>query len=161
MSTGAFTLTYSLPEGFPIQYKRIAIVKAAWNTDITGALTNGALVILNASGVLPENIILLDVPGSFELPLGASHALNTLKADAVICIGCLVKGDTPHFEFISESVSHGLMRLNLDSGKPVIFGVITTLTQQQALDRAGGILGNKGEEAAYSALQMLALTHKS
>ena len=157
MSTGAFTLTYRLPIGFPIQDKRICIVKATWNDEITGALTNGALDVLKAAGMLQDNITVLDVPGSYELPLGAYHAINSLKADAVICIGCLVKGDTPHFEFISEAVSHGLMRLNLDSGVPVIFGVITTLTQQQALDRAGGILGNKGEEAAFSALQMLAL----
>jgi len=135
---------------------RVGIVTAQWNNDITGPMEQGALGILEKAGLLPENIRAASVPGSYELPVAARWMLEA-GCDAVVCIGCLIKGDTPHFEFISESVAKGLMDLNLQFGKPVIFAVITTLTHEQALDRAGGKLGNKGAEGAEAALHMVQL----
>lgn len=133
---------------------KVAVLVAQWNSDITGPMKDGALSILKQAGLPDENVRLVDVPGSYELPVAAEWALSA-GYDAAVCIGCLIKGDTPHFEFISESVAHGLMNLNLKHAKPVIFGVITTLTHAQAMERAGGKLGNKGAEAAEAALQML------
>ncbi len=133
---------------------RVGIVTAQWNNDITGPMEQGALAVLEKAGLIPENIRAASVPGSYELPVAARWMLES-GCDAVVCIGCLIKGDTPHFEFISESVAKGLMDLNLQSGKPVIFAVITTLTHEQALDRAGGKLGNKGAEGAEAALHMV------
>jgi len=135
---------------------RVGIITAQWNNDITGPMEQGALGVLEKAGILPENIQAASVPGSYELPVAARWMLEA-GCDAVVCIGCLIKGDTPHFEFISESVAKGLMDLNLSFGKPVIFAVITTLTHQQALDRAGGSLGNKGAEGAEAALHMVQL----
>ncbi len=139
----------------PEKYK-VGIAVAEWNDQITGALADGAKSALLEAGIPSEKILLHPVAGSYELPL-ASALLLDAGCDAVIAIGCLIKGDTPHFEYISEAVTQGIMRLNLDSRKPVIFGVLTTLTMQQALDRAGGSLGNKGHEAAVAALKMLKL----
>jgi 6,7-dimethyl-8-ribityllumazine synthase len=119
-------------------------------------MEQGALGVLEKAGLIPENIRAASVPGSYELPVAARWMLES-GCDAVVCIGCLIKGDTPHFEFISESVAKGLMDLNLQFGKPVIFAVITTLTHEQALDRAGGKLGNKGAEGAEAALHMVQL----
>jgi 6,7-dimethyl-8-ribityllumazine synthase len=135
---------------------RVGIATAQWNIDITGPMKEGALGIFKSAGILDHNILSMDVPGSYELPLAAKWLADS-GCDAVVCIGCLIKGDTPHFEFISESVAHGLMNLNLSTGKPIIFAVITTLTHQQAIDRSGGILGNKGAEGAEAAIQMMIL----
>lgn len=139
---------------------RIAIVTANWNTHITQALEDGALDCLRQHGLSDKHIRVEKVAGSYELPLAAQWLATDWKADAVIALGCLIKGETPHFEYISEAVAHGLMEVNLKLNKPMIFGVITVLTEQQALDRAGGIHGNKGVEAAVTALQMLALKDK-
>jgi 6,7-dimethyl-8-ribityllumazine synthase len=106
-------------------------------------MEQGALGVLEKAGLIPENIRAASVPGSYELPVAARWMLES-GCDAVVCIGCLIKGDTPHFEFISESVAKGLMDLNLQFGKPVIFAVITTLTHEQALDRAGACDQEKG-----------------
>lgn len=135
--------------------KTFAIVVAEWNEEITESLYDGALTSLKSHGVKPENIIRKNVPGSFELSLGALWMAEKKTVDAVICLGCVIKGDTPHFEYICQAVSYGITQAGLKTRKPVIFGVITTLNQQQALDRAGGKFGNKGEEAALTAIKML------
>ncbi|MDP2187450.1 MAG: 6,7-dimethyl-8-ribityllumazine synthase [Sphingobacteriaceae bacterium] len=136
---------------------RIGIVTAEWNEHITSALEQGALEVLRQQGIEAKNVKAVSVPGSYELPLAAQWLHKEFKADAVIAIGCLIKGETPHFEYISDSVAHGLMELNLKHNIPFAFGVITVLTEQQALDRAGGIHGNKGTEAAVTVLRMLQL----
>lgn len=138
----------------------IAIVVAQWNAKVTGALYDGAYGLLLKQGAHAENILLVEVPGSYELISGADIILRNKKVDVVICIGCVIQGDTPHFTFICDAVANGLSNVALKHGKPVIFGVLTTNTLEQALDRAGGKLGNKGEEAAVTAIQMAHL-HQS
>jgi len=135
--------------------KKFAIVVAEWNEEITEALYTGAVSSLLAHGVKRRNIIRKTVPGSFELTLGAQWMADKKDIAAVICLGCVVQGDTPHFDYICQAVAYGITEVNLKTKKPVIFGVLTTLTQQQALERAGGKLGNKGEEAALTAIRML------
>ncbi|MCI4670947.1 MAG: 6,7-dimethyl-8-ribityllumazine synthase [Bacteroidia bacterium] len=137
---------------------KVAIVVSKWNTEITETLFQGAKDVLIAAGVNPNFIQRVDVPGSYELPMGADHALkNQPELDGVICLGCVIQGETRHFEFISDAVAQGIMRVGLDYHKPVIFGVLTPDTDQQAKDRAGGKYGNKGEEAAVALLEMLDL----
>ncbi|MEM7035596.1 MAG: 6,7-dimethyl-8-ribityllumazine synthase [Bacteroidota bacterium] len=137
---------------------RIALVVSKWNEKVTGALHQGARETLIAAGVAAENIIDCMVPGSYELPAGAAMALDAMPTfDAVICIGCVVQGETRHFEFICQAVAQGIKDVTLEYGVPVIFGVLTPDTDQQALDRAGGKYGNKGEEAAVAALEMIDL----
>ncbi len=135
--------------------KKFAIVVAEWNEDITEALFEGALQALLSMGAKRNNIIRKDVPGSFELPLGAQWMAEQKSIDAVICLGCVIQGDTPHFEYICQAVAHGIMKVNLKTSKPVAFGVLTTLNKKQALARAGGSYGNKGEEAAVTVVKML------
>ncbi len=135
--------------------KKIGIVVAEWNSDITEALFEGAYETLLSSGLRKKNIIRRTVPGSFELPLAALWLAEQKDIDGVICLGCVIQGDTPHFDYICQAVAQGIMQVGLSSGKPVAFGVLTTLNKKQALERAGGKLGNKGEEAAVTALQML------
>ncbi|RXF67881.1 6,7-dimethyl-8-ribityllumazine synthase [Arcticibacter tournemirensis] len=141
----------TIPSGSPY---RFAIVTAQWNADITGALYQGAYELLVKQGASPENIISVTVPGSFELTSGADMILNNKKVDAVICLGCVIKGDTPHFEYICSAVAHGITNVGLKYNIPAIFGVLTTNNQEQALERAGGKHGNKGEEAAATAILM-------
>jgi 6,7-dimethyl-8-ribityllumazine synthase len=135
--------------------KKIAIVVAEWNEDITEVLYEGAYHALVSLGMKKSNIIRKNVPGSFELPLAAQWMAEKKNIDGVICIGCVIQGDTPHFDYICQAVAYGVMKLNLKSGKPIIFGVLTTLDKKQALERAGGKLGNKGEEAAVTVVKML------
>lgn len=134
---------------------KIAIAVAEWNAEITGALYHGALATLTQHGVLPENILSVAVPGSFELT-GAAEILLKKHADldAVICLGCVIQGETRHFDFICDAVANGVTQVGIKYSKPVIFGVLTTNDQQQAIDRAGGKHGNKGDEAAITALKM-------
>lgn len=132
----------------------IGIVVAQWNAEITGALYNGACSALFKNGVLEDNILTVQVPGSFELTSGADILLSSKKLDAVICLGCVIQGETPHFTFICNAVANGLVNVSIKHNKPVIFGVLTTDNQQQAKDRAGGKHGNKGEEAAVTAIMM-------
>lgn len=141
--------------GVKLHKKKIAIVVAKWNEDITEALYQGAVESLVSHGVKKTHIIRKDVPGSFELSLGGLWMAEEKEIDAVICLGCVIQGDTPHFDYICQAVAYGITEAGLKTRKPVIFGVITTLNKQQALDRAGGKLGNKGEEAALTAIQML------
>ncbi|MBI3234055.1 MAG: 6,7-dimethyl-8-ribityllumazine synthase [Bacteroidetes bacterium] len=136
---------------------KIGIVTAEWNRHITGVLLEGAKEVLLSQGIIAENIICNDVPGSFELPLAAQWLAHKEEIDAVICLGCVIKGDTPHFDFVCQAATNGILEVGLKYNKPVIFGVITTNNEQQALDRAGGSLGNKGSEAAITALKMLAI----
>jgi 6,7-dimethyl-8-ribityllumazine synthase len=136
---------------------KIGIVVSEWNTNITESLFAAAKDACLQAGCKEENIIRKNVPGSFELPLGAQWLYESAEPDALICIGCVIRGETMHFDFICQAVSSGIMQLGLDTGVPVIFGVLTTETQQQALDRSGGKHGNKGIEAAVTAIQMVAL----
>ncbi len=135
----------------------IGLVVSDWNPEVTHALRDGALETLRECGIQAENIHVYNVPGSFELPLGARMLLNNLPLSAVICLGCVIQGETRHFEFICNAVAQGIMDLGLEEGKPVIFGVLTTNTYEQARDRAGGKHGNKGVEAAVAALRMIQL----
>jgi 6,7-dimethyl-8-ribityllumazine synthase len=133
---------------------KFGIVTAQWNAEITGALYNGAVLFLEKQGVKPENIIEVTVPGSFELTSGANMLLENKDVNAVICLGCVIQGETPHFDFICDAVANGITQVSVKYNKPVIFGVLTTNTLEQAQARAGGKHGNKGEEAAASALLM-------
>jgi len=135
--------------------KSFGIVVAEWNEEITEVLYEGAVSSLVANGVKKENIVRKNVPGSFELSLGALWMAEEKDIDAVICLGCVIQGETPHFDFICQAVAYGITQAGLKTRKPVVFGVLTTLNQQQALDRAGGKFGNKGEEAALTAIKML------
>lgn len=135
--------------------KKFAIVVAEWNAEITEALFEGARNSLLAHGVKKQNIIRKNVPGSFELTLGGLWMAEKKEIAAVICLGCVIQGDTPHFDYICQAVANGITEVNIKTRKPVIFGVLTTLNKQQAIDRAGGKLGNKGEETALTAIQMI------
>jgi 6,7-dimethyl-8-ribityllumazine synthase len=137
---------------------KFGIVYAEWNPEVTLSLKNGAIDTLIKYGALPEDIRVIEVPGTFELTLGGQLMAEDTDSDAVILLGCVIQGETRHFDFICQGVSYGATKLNLKYNKPFIFGVLTTDNQQQALDRAGGRLGNKGEEAAYTAIKMVALS---
>ena len=136
---------------------KVAIAVSEYNEDITFALRDGAVKTLLAHGVREKNIIVQLVPGAFELPLAASWLWEYKKADAVICLGCVIKGDTDHDIYINNAVSSAIMNLGLETGSPFVFGVITPNNHQQAKDRAGGKHGNKGVECAMATLKMLEL----
>lgn len=136
---------------------KIGIVVAEWNIEITGALRDGAIKTLLQNGVAEKDIIVTYVPGSFELTLGAQLLCENKTLDAVIALGCVIQGETRHFDFICDAVANGITNLNIKYNKPVIFGVLTPDNQQQAIDRAGGKHGNKGDEAAITAIKMVAL----
>lgn len=136
---------------------RFGIVVADWNGKITGVLLDGARKTLLKHGASEKNIIIKHVPGSFELTIGAQFMAEYEDLDAVICLGCVIQGETPHFTYICQGVTQGITQLNLDYNIPFIFGVLTTETYEQAADRAGGIHGNKGDEAAVTAIKMAAL----
>lgn len=133
------------------------IVVAHWNSQITGAMLEGAISTLRAAGCLEENIKVKWVPGAFELPMGAQYFAEYTSVDAVIVLGCVIQGDTRHFDYVCQGVTSGVMQLQLSWSMPVAFGVLTTNNLEQALDRAGGKLGNKGDEAAQAAISMVAL----
>lgn len=133
------------------------IVVAEWNGHITKKLYEGAVKALKNYGALDENIITVYVPGSFELTFGTKYLITKKNVDAVIAIGAVIRGETPHFDYICQAVTHGLTELNLMYDIPVVFGVLTTNDEQQALDRSGGPVGNKGYEAAVAAIKMAAL----
>ena len=136
---------------------RFGIVVAEWNFEITSALAEGAVQTLKKHGASEENILVKYVPGSFELPLGAQYFAEMENVDAVILLGCVIQGETRHFDFICQGVTQGTTSLNLKYNKPFVFGILTTDNEQQAKDRAGGKLGNKGDEAAVTAIKMVAL----
>jgi len=144
----------SVPDGKEMKF---GIVVSEWNYDVTGALARGAVETLKKHGVNDEDILVKHVPGSFELTLGGQFFAEYTDVDAVILLGCIIQGETRHFDFICQGVAKGATDLNIKYNLPVIFGVLTTDNQQQALDRAGGKLGNKGDEAAITAIKMVAL----
>jgi 6,7-dimethyl-8-ribityllumazine synthase len=136
---------------------RFGIVVADWNREVTHALLDGAVSTLKRYGVSDDDIIIRHVPGTFEITLGAQWMAEYDDLDGVICLGCVIKGETPHFEYICNSVTQGITQLNLDYNIPFIFGVLTTYDHRQAHERAGGKRGNKGDEAAVAAIRMAAL----
>ncbi|WP_294081183.1 6,7-dimethyl-8-ribityllumazine synthase [Proteiniphilum sp. UBA5384] len=144
----------AVPEG---KGKRVGIVVSDWNSSVTHSLLDGATEILLKFGVSDEDIIIEHVPGSFELTYGAKVMIEKARVDSVIILGCVIQGETPHFTFVCDGVTEGITQLNLNYDVPVIFGLLTTLTLQQAQDRAGGKHGNKGDEAAITALKMMDL----
>ncbi len=147
--------TYSDSNIGDVSDKKFGIVVSEWNSEVTESLYSGAVETLLNLGARRENIIRKSVPGSFELSLGAQWLASDDRIDAVICLGCVIQGETRHFEFICQAVSQGITQVALKFNKPVIFGVLTTDNHQQALDRAGGKHGNKGDEAAATAIKML------
>lgn len=139
---------------------KIGIVVSEWNKLITGALAKGALELLKQQGIQDKNLIMVSVPGSFELPSGAQTILENHNPDAVIILGCVIQGETRHFDFICSGVTQGVMDLNLRYKTPVIYGLLTTNNMDQAIDRSGGKHGNKGIEAAVTALKMISVWNR-
>ena len=133
---------------------KVGIVVSEWNDKITGALLEGAFNTLTKHGVREEDIIVKTVPGSFELIYGSARFLNAGEVDAVIAIGCVIRGDTPHFDYICQGATQGLADLNREGKVPVIYGLLTCNTLEQAQERCGGMLGNKGDECAVTAIKM-------
>ena len=127
---------------------------ADWNSDITYKMAQGAIDTFVKHGVQEENIDVIHVPGTVELTYGAARIMREERIDAVVVIGCVIQGETPHFDYVCQSVTQGVAALNAQGKVPVIFSVLTVLNQQQALDRCGGRLGNKGIEGAYTAIRM-------
>ncbi|NLC48791.1 MAG: 6,7-dimethyl-8-ribityllumazine synthase [Bacteroidales bacterium] len=147
----------SIPSG---KDKVVGIVVSEWNTPITEALLKGATDTLLAAGVKEDDIIIEYVPGTVELTFGAKVLVEQTLAHAVITLGCVIQGDTRHFDYVCDSVTKGITKLNLQYDTPVIFGVLTTDNMEQAEARAGGSHGNKGEDCAIAALKMIALQEK-
>jgi 6,7-dimethyl-8-ribityllumazine synthase len=144
----------SIPDAGKIKF---GIVVSDWNKDVTWALLEGAEKTLKKHGAKSKNIIIKHVPGSFELTAGARLFAENADVDAVICLGCVIRGETPHFTYICQGVTQGITQLNLCYKITFIFGVLTTENLQQAVDRAGGKHGNKGDEAAMTAIKMASL----
>lgn len=144
-----------------IKSKKFGIVVSEWNNEITNALMSGAVETLLKYGAKKENIIIRNVPGSFELTLGAQTLAQIQNIDAVLCLGCVIRGETAHFDFICNAVAQGITTLNIKFHKPVVFGVLTTHTLQQAIDRSGGKHGNKGDEAAMTGIKMLDIIRRN
>jgi 6,7-dimethyl-8-ribityllumazine synthase len=144
----------NLPDGTGME---IAVVTADWNPEITGALREACLYTLVECGVPESSITSVSVPGAYELPMGAKLLLDHRLPDAVICLGCIIKGETRHDEFIASAISNRILDLGLLADTPIIFGVLTTENEEQAKDRAGGKHGNKGVESAITAVRMVAL----
>lgn len=163
MATAGKNLSDHLREELPEELSRIpngknfnvGIVVAEWNYDITGNLLKGALKTLLENGVLEENIVVKHVPGTFELPLGAQYLLEQEDVHGVIAIGSVIQGETKHFDFVCQGAALGIKDVALEFSSPVMFCVLTDNTKQQAIDRSGGIHGNKGDEAAVGLLKML------
>lgn len=155
---GTVNLSDYDPDAVPEAVKmRFGIVVSDWNRKVTWSLLEGAVRTLKKHGASENNIIIKHVPGSFELTLGAQLLAEYDDLDAVICLGCVIQGETPHFTFICQGVTQGIVQLNLEYNIPFIFGVLTTNSLDQALARSGGIHGNKGDEAAVTAIRMAAL----
>ena len=136
---------------------RFGIAVSEWNNNITDELLNGAVESLVKHGAKTGNIEIMHVPGSFELIAGARIMVRKHNPDAVICLGSVIRGDTPHFDYVCAGTTHGIAQLNIEYDIPFIFGLLTTDNLQQALDRCGGRLGNKGTECAITAIKMVAL----
>ncbi len=158
MSNAGFRFNSSPTSLVPSNIK-VGIVVSTWNDHITSVLLEGAIDELIQFGLTNDQIIITEVPGAFELPLAAQWCFENKNnnINAVICLGCVIKGDTPHFDFVCLGATNGVMEVGLKFSKPCIFGVITTNTEQQAIDRIGGPHGHKGREAAQTALQLLSI----
>jgi len=143
-----------LPSADVLGRQRYAIIVADWNSEITYKMAQGAVDTFIKHGVAEENIDVIHVPGTVELTYGAARIMKEERVDAVIVIGCVIQGETPHFDYVCQSVTQGVAMLNAQGKVPVIFSVLTVLNQQQALDRCGGKLGNKGIEGAVTAIHM-------
>ena len=139
-------------EGF-----RFGIVASRWNEFISGRLVEGALDALKRLGASQEQVAIYRVPGAFEIPLMALRLAQSHKVDAIICLGTIIRGQTPHFDYIANEVARGISKAGLETGVPVVFGVVTADTVDQAIDRAGVKLGNKGFEAAMTAVELVNL----
>lgn len=158
MGTGLKNLDDYKPGELPrAENMLFGIVVSEWNYGITGALLDGAVNTLKSAGASAENIKIIYVPGSFELTLGAQLMAENNDLDAIICLGCVIQGETRHFDFICQGVTYGITVLNMNYNMPFIYGVLTTDNLEQAKERAGGRHGNKGEEAAITAIKMVAL----
>ncbi len=140
-----------------VKSPRVAIVVSEFNPDVTGGLRNGALEVCKEEGVLDKSIALFSAPGAFELPLLAKELALSKKFDAVVCLGCVIKGDTAHFEFISLGASIGIQQVSLETRVPVAFGILTTYTDEQAILRSRADSENKGREAALAAIKTFRL----
>ena len=134
---------------------RFAVVAGRFNEAITKRLLDGALHALDAAGVAEKDVEVHWVPGAFELPQAALHLARTRRFAAIVCVGCVIRGQTPHFDFVAGQAAAGIQRVGLDTGVPTTFGVVTALTEAQAWERAGGDIGNRGAEAAQAALEMV------
>ncbi len=145
------------PEPREFAKTRVALISTRWNVEIIDALCAGAHRAFRAWGIRDENLIETKAPGAYELPLAAHAALSSGKIDAVIALGAIIRGDTPHFEYVSGECSRGLMQVQLQFGKPVAFGVLTVNTVEQATERSGSGRDNKGYEAVSAALEMIRL----
>lgn len=139
---------------------KFAVVVSVWNNAVTDALAEGAVETLLKYGASEEDIIVKAVPGAVELTLGAQLMAENTGVDAVICLGCVIRGETPHFDYVCQSVTQGITQLNMAYNMPFIYGILTTETMGQAEERAGGQLGNKGVEAAVTAIRMVVLQHE-
>lgn len=156
MATSLHNLSeYDLQSVPSAEGMRFGIVVSEWNHTITGALLEGAQATLTKHGVTPDDILVMTVPGSFELVFGAAQMAKSGKVDGVIAIGCVIRGDTPHFDYICEGTTQGLAELNTTGEIPVIYGLLTCNNMEQAQDRCGGMLGNKGDECAVTAIKMV------
>lgn len=142
------------------QTMRFGIVVSEWNEKITSGLLNGAKSTLLKHGAKEEHITIVTVPGAFELPLGAQTLLENTDVEGVICLGCVIQGETKHFDFVCQGVTKGIVDVSINYNRPVIFGVLTDNNEQQSIDRSGGKLGNKGDEAAITAIKMIDLQRR-
>lgn len=152
------TFTYTADQGQPVpdaSEMRFGVVVTEWNNDITDKLLDGTLEELSAQGVPLKNVTVKRVPGSFELVYAAAQLAKFGHVNGIIILGCVIKGDTPHFDYICQGVTEGIARINAQGDIPVIFGLLTVLTHDQAEERAGGRLGNKGKEFALTAIKMV------
>jgi 6,7-dimethyl-8-ribityllumazine synthase len=133
---------------------RFAVVVSKYNDFVTDRLQAAALAAFANAGAGPDDVVVVRVPGAFEIPLAAQHAAESGRYDAIVCLGCVIRGETPHFEYIASAVAHGLTNAAAATGVPMAFGVLTTNSVEEALARAGDGAGNKGHEAAVAAIEM-------
>jgi 6,7-dimethyl-8-ribityllumazine synthase len=143
--------------GLSTEGLRFGIIVSQFNDFVTRKLHEGALACFKAHRVTASRVESFSCPGSFELPQVAKHLAATGRYDALICLGCVIRGETPHFTYVATEVAHGIEKVALDTGVPITFGVLTTDTPKQALERAGGKVGNKGWDAALGAIEMATL----
>ena len=160
MATQYQNLTDYNPENVPdASAMRFAVIVSEWNPDVTEKLKSGVYNALLKYGAKAENIWIVHVPGSFELIYAAKRIIGSVKPDAAIGLGCIVRGDTPHFDYVCSGITQGFAQLNAEGDIPCVFGLLTTDNMQQAIDRSGGKYGNKGEEFAITAIKMAQLAN--